>query len=69
MLVPLFFLGTSLNPLTIMPRMPNKIVSVDPEGGAWWAYLAPRLNVLDSHVVGRSPGRQGPRSFPHPGSV
>ena len=42
-----------------MPKMTNKVVWVDPEGGAWWAYLAPRLPLCvcfytDTNVTHRS---------------
>ena len=33
------FSGNILKSFDYMPKIPNKVVSVDPEGGAWWAYL------------------------------
>ena len=34
------FSGNIPKSFDYMPKMPNKVGSVDPEGGAWWAYLA-----------------------------
>ena len=40
-----------------MSKMPNKVVSVDPEGDAWWAYLAPRLEHVEYMNVELSDSR------------
>ena len=37
------FSGNIPKSFDYMPKMPNKVVWLDLEGGAWWAYLAPRL--------------------------